>query len=62
VREEAHSLKENLYFAQELLLMLDQTGFRDVAIEACPTGRPATADLDLLIELNMPIKELQKTL
>jgi biotin synthase len=25
-------------------------------------GRPATADLDLLIELNMPIKELQKTL
>jgi biotin synthase len=25
-------------------------------------GRPATADLDLLVELNMPIKELQKTL
>ena len=44
VKEEAHSLTENLYFAQELLLMLDQTGFRDVAIEACPTGRPATGD------------------
>lgn len=25
-------------------------------------GRPVTADLDLLVELNMPIKELQKTL
>jgi biotin synthase len=25
-------------------------------------GRPATADLNLLVELNMPIKELQKTL
>jgi len=25
-------------------------------------GRPATADLDLLVELNMPIRELQKTL
>ncbi|MGL4339812.1 MAG: biotin synthase BioB [Rhodoglobus sp.] len=25
-------------------------------------GRPADADLDLLVELNMPIKELQKTL
>ena len=25
-------------------------------------GRPATADLDLLLELNMPIRELQKTL
>jgi hypothetical protein len=32
--EEAYSLKENLYFAQELLLMLDDGGFRDVAIEA----------------------------
>lgn len=25
-------------------------------------GRPANADLELLVELNMPIKELQKTL
>jgi biotin synthase len=25
-------------------------------------GRPVTADIDLLVELNMPIKELQKTL
>jgi len=27
-----------------------------------PRGRPATADLKLLLDLNMPIKELQKTL
>jgi biotin synthase len=25
-------------------------------------GRPATADLDLLADLKMPVKELQKTL
>jgi biotin synthase len=25
-------------------------------------GRPATADLNLLVDLNMPIRELQKTL
>jgi SAM-dependent methyltransferase len=44
VKEEAYSLKENLYFAQEILLMLDEATFRDVAIEAYPAGRPATAD------------------
>lgn len=44
VREEVHSLKENLYFAQEILLMLDEAGFRHVVIEAYPTGRPTTAD------------------
>jgi hypothetical protein len=41
---EAHGLKENLYFAQEMLLMLDDAGFRNVVIEAYPAGRPATAD------------------
>jgi hypothetical protein len=44
VKEEAYSLKENLYFAQEILLMLAETRFRDVVIEAYPTGRPANAD------------------
>jgi SAM-dependent methyltransferase len=44
VKEEAYSLREGLYFAQEILLMLDEAGFRDVAIEAYPAGRPATAD------------------
>ena len=44
VKEEAYSLKENLYFAQEILLLLDEAGFRDVAVEGGNTGRPATAD------------------
>jgi len=44
VKEEAYSLKENLYFAQEILLLLDEAGFRDVAVEGGYTGRPATAD------------------
>ena len=44
VKEEAYSLKENLYFAQEILLLLDEAGFRDVAVEGGYTGRPATAN------------------
>jgi ubiquinone/menaquinone biosynthesis C-methylase UbiE len=44
VKEEAHSLKENLYFAQEILLLLDEAGFRDLAVEGGYSGRPAAAD------------------
>jgi SAM-dependent methyltransferase len=44
VNEEEYSLKICLYFVQELLLMLDEAGFRDVAVESGYTGRPATAD------------------
>jgi hypothetical protein len=44
VKEEEHSLRISIYFVQELLLMLDEAGFRDVAVEAGYTGRPATAD------------------
>ena len=44
VKEEAHSLKENLYFAQEILLLLDEAGFHELAVEGGYTGRPATAD------------------
>jgi ubiquinone/menaquinone biosynthesis C-methylase UbiE len=43
-KEEAYTLKENLYFAQEILLLLDEAGFHDVAVEGGYTGRPATAD------------------
>jgi len=44
VKEEEYSLRINLYFPQEIPLMLDEAGFRDVAVEAGYTGRPATAD------------------
>jgi SAM-dependent methyltransferase len=44
VREETYRLRESLYFAQEILLLLDQAGFGDLAVESSYTGRPATAD------------------
>jgi len=44
VREEHHALAENLYFAQEVLLMLEAAGFRDVGVEAAYEGRQATPD------------------
>jgi SAM-dependent methyltransferase len=43
-KEEEYILKENLYFAQEVLLLLDEAGFHDLLIEGGYTGRPATAD------------------
>jgi ubiquinone/menaquinone biosynthesis C-methylase UbiE len=44
ITEEAHDLHENLYFAQEILTVLDEAGFHDVVIEGGYTGRPATPD------------------
>jgi SAM-dependent methyltransferase len=44
IKEEAHDLHENLYFAQEILVLLEQAGFRNLEIEGGYTGKPATAD------------------
>jgi SAM-dependent methyltransferase len=44
VTQEEHRLAINLYFAQELVLMLEDAGFADVAIEGDYTGVPASAD------------------
>ena len=44
VKEEEHSLRINIYLVQEVLTMLGAAGFRDLAVEAGYTGRPATAD------------------
>jgi len=44
VKEEAHDLHENLYFSQEILLLLEGAGFRDVAVEGGYTGQPAAPD------------------
>jgi hypothetical protein len=44
VKEEAHDLHENLYFAQEVLLQLEEAGFRDVEVQGGYTGLPATSD------------------
>ncbi len=44
VREEEYSLRINLYFAQEILVMLEHAGFHDLEIQAGYSGRPATGD------------------
>jgi SAM-dependent methyltransferase len=44
VKEEEHSITINIYLVQEVLTILDEAGFRDVAVEAGYTGRAATAD------------------
>ncbi|HXC79688.1 MAG TPA: class I SAM-dependent methyltransferase [Candidatus Acidoferrum sp.] len=49
VKEEAHDLHENIYFAQEILLMLDDAGFRDVTIEGGYTGLSATPDDGMVV-------------
>jgi hypothetical protein len=42
--QEEHRLAINLYFAHELVLMLEDAGFNEVAIEGAYSGDPATAD------------------
>ena len=44
IKEETYRLEESLYFVQELPLMLDGAGFRDVRVEGGYSGRLATAD------------------
>ena len=44
IAEELGSLSENLYFAQEILLLLEATGFEAPRIEAGYTGREASPD------------------
>ncbi len=44
VRDEERALAECLYVAEEVLLMLAGAGFRDVSVEACWSGGPATDD------------------
>jgi SAM-dependent methyltransferase len=49
VREEKHPLRINLYFGNELLLMLERVGFTDVAVEGDHREAPATKDSDFLV-------------
>lgn len=44
IADELGALSENLYFAQEILLLLDEAGFRDVEVEAGSSRRPASQD------------------
>ena len=49
IAEEEHQLYENLYFAQEILHLLADAGFRDTEIEGGYRGRPATPDDGVLM-------------
>ena len=49
VDEETHALRENLYFAPELMVLLELAGFRDIRMEAAYEGRPATPADDTAI-------------
>jgi SAM-dependent methyltransferase len=46
---EDRTLTINLYFRNELLLMLERAGFADVRVEGDHTGRPATPDDEFLV-------------
>jgi SAM-dependent methyltransferase len=49
IEEEEYVLHENLYFAQELLLMLRTAGFDEVTVEGRYTGEPATLDDSVVV-------------
>ena len=49
VAEEAFRLVENIYFAQELLLMLEVAGFRDLDMVGAYGGAPASADDPVIV-------------
>lgn len=49
VTEEARSLQSNLYFKHELLLMLEQAGFRDLRVYAAYTEREPAPDDTVLV-------------
>jgi hypothetical protein len=46
---EDRTLTINLYFRNELLLMLERAGFADVRVEGDHNGRPETPDDEFLV-------------
>lgn len=49
VAAEEYSLRENIYFKHELLLMLKVAGFREITVYGGYTGEPATANHNGLV-------------
>ena len=47
--EETRTLTINLYFKNELLLMLERAGFADVEVQGDHNGAPATPDDDFIV-------------
>lgn len=51
IEVEEYTLKEMLYFKSELVMMLEQAGFRDITVEGGYTGKLATAEDSVLLFL-----------
>ena len=49
VGEEEHTLAMTLYFAHEIVLMLERTGFVDIQLRAGYEDRPPTSDDDFVV-------------
>jgi SAM-dependent methyltransferase len=49
VAEEEHSLELNMYFTQEIRLLLERAGFVDLELRAGYEDRPATGDDDFVV-------------
>ena len=49
VTQEERLLQENLYFRNEILLLLANAGFADVSVRAGYSGRKPTADDTMLV-------------
>jgi hypothetical protein len=52
--EEDHTLTINLYFKNELLLMLERAGFAEIAVQGDHNDVDATSDDDFLVFLAHP--------
>ena len=49
VEHDEHRLRLNLYFRNELLVMLERTGFVDIDVRADYTQDPPNADTEFLV-------------
>jgi SAM-dependent methyltransferase len=49
VAEEEYTLQENLYFRNEVLLLLAEAGFGEVTVQGGYTGAPVTAEQTMLV-------------
>ncbi len=49
VAEETHTITINMYFTHELALILERTGFVDLAVYGDYTEEPASAETDFVV-------------
>jgi SAM-dependent methyltransferase len=49
ISEEEYTLQENLYFRNEVLLLLEQAGFHDLTVHGGYTANPATSADDMVV-------------